>query len=186
MKSSLYHRYDVTDLRKHITLTKIPYTPCFHVKCRCLCLQTEPVLPVYDRPQLSSSLPSRLQNVCLCLSRFTSDVPIPTIYINTQRVQLLSLNKPTVFSDTPSFRNHSADFVPKKHFLLSMLETVQRCFWTAVYIFKKYAKLLIAMWLTSWKTQPIQQLSSLLAVCWQSAESAMLLSFLPFYTKCPK
>ncbi len=107
MKSSLYHRYDVTDLRKHITLTKIPYTPCFHVKYRCLCLRAEPVLPVYDRPQLSSSLPSRLQNVCLCLSRFTSDVPIPTIYINTQRVQRLSLNKPTVFSDTPSFRNYS-------------------------------------------------------------------------------
>lgn len=37
-------------------------------------------LPVYDRPQLSSSLPSKLQNVCLYLSRFTSEVPMPTIY----------------------------------------------------------------------------------------------------------
>lgn len=37
------------------------------------------IRPVYDRPQLSSSFPSRLQNVCLYLSRFTSDVPIPTI-----------------------------------------------------------------------------------------------------------
>ena len=36
-------------------------------------------LPVYDNPQLSSSLPNRLQNVCLYLSRFTSEVPIPTI-----------------------------------------------------------------------------------------------------------